>query len=217
MPLTPDQLAALRRDYSLDGLRRAHLDPDPIRQFLEWLHAAHAQNLPEPNAMTLATVDSEGVPWTRTVLLKICDERGFVFFTNYEGGKARHLAENPNAALTFWWPALQRQVNIVGSVEKTSREESEEYFRSRPAKSQLGAWASRQSEVIASRRDLEQRFEEAYERFGEENIPLPPSWGGYRLQPRSIEFWQGQQSRLHDRLRYTRQDGGLWKIERLSP
>ncbi len=167
--------------------------------------------------MTLATVDASGAPFTRTVLLKICDERGFVFFTNYEGDKARHLAGNPHAALTFWWPALQRQVNVTGTVEKTSRAESEEYFHSRPAKSQLGAWASRQSEVITSRDHLERQFEEAYERFGEENIPLPENWGGYRLSPRTIEFWQGQRSRLHDRLRYTRLEGDSWTIERLSP
>jgi pyridoxamine 5'-phosphate oxidase len=151
------------------------------------------------------------------VLLKICDERGFVFFTNYEGGKAVHLAGNPNAALTFWWPALQRQVNVTGVVEKTSREESDEYFHSRPVKSQLGAWASHQSEVIASRTDLEQSFEEACQRFGEANIPLPENWGGYRVRPVTIEFWQGQKSRLHDRLRYTRQETGGWKIERLAP
>jgi len=217
MPLTPAELAALRQDYSLHGLRRAQLDPDPIRQFQKWLEEAHAEKNPEPNAMTLATVDAAGSPWSRTVLLKICDDRGFVFFTNYDGAKAVHLARNPNAALTFWWPLLQRQVNVTGIVEKTSREESEEYFHTRPIKSQLGAWASKQSEIIASRADLERQFEEAHERFGEESIPLPDNWGGYRLQPRTIEFWQGQQSRLHDRLRYTLQEGGGWQIERLSP
>jgi pyridoxamine 5'-phosphate oxidase len=167
--------------------------------------------------MTLATVDAAGQPWTRTVLLKICDARGFTFFTNYEGAKARHLAANPCAALTFWWGALERQVNITGSVEKTSVVESEAYFHSRPASSQLGAWASAQSETVADRAQLEAQFSAALEKYGEAEIPLPPHWGGYRLAPRTIEFWQGRRSRLHDRFRYTLQRDGAWKIERLAP
>ena len=215
--LTPSELAALRQDYSQRGLRRSELDPDPVVQFNAWLAEAHARQIIEPNAMTLATVDAAGQPWTRTVLLKICDARGFTFFTNYDGAKARQLAGNPRAALTFWWGALERQINVTGMVEKTSREESAAYFQSRPASSQLGAWASAQSEVVAGRAQLEAQFTAALEKYGETEIPLPPHWGGYRLTPQTIEFWQGRRSRLHDRLRYTRQSGGAWQIERLAP
>lgn len=215
--LTPAELAALRQDYSQRGLRRADLDPDPIKQFNAWLKEAVAQQIVEPNGMTLATVDAAGQPWTRTVLLKICDERGFTFFTNYVGAKGRHLDGNPRAALTFWWGALERQVNITGTVAKVSREESDAYFHSRPAGSQIGAWASAQSEIVTDRVQLERQFAEALAKYGETEIPLPPHWGGYRLAPLTIEFWQGRSSRLHDRLRYTRESGGSWKIERLSP
>ena len=216
MPLSPEQLAALRLDYSMKGLRRADLAPDPIHQFQHWLHDAHDQALLEPNGMILATVDESGQPWTRTVLLKICDERGFTFFTNYEGAKARHIAANGRAALTFWWGPLERQVNVTGTVQKTSREESETYFRSRPIASQLGAWASQQSTRIADREQLEKQFETVREKYGEENIPLPPHWGGYIVRPDTVEFWQGRRSRLHDRFRYTRAADG-WQVERLSP
>lgn len=215
--LTPTELAALRQDYAQRGLRRADLAADPVVQFNLWLAEAHAQQLLEPNAMVLATVDELGQPWTRTVLLKICDERGFVFFTNYEGAKGRHLAANNQAALTFWWGALERQVNIAGRVEKVSREESERYFHSRPIGSQLGAWTSKQSSVMENREQLERQYEEAKARYGEENIPLPDYWGGYLLRPTSIEFWQGRRSRLHDRLRYDRQPDQSWQVTRLSP
>jgi len=215
--LSPAELAALRQDYSQRGLRRTDLAADPLVQFNAWLAEAQARQILEPNAMTLATVDAAGQPWTRTVLLKICDARGFTFFTNYEGAKARHLAANPCAALTFWWGALERQVNITGSVEKTSVVESEAYFHSRPASSQLGAWASAQSETVADRAQLEAQFSAALEKYGEAEIPLPPHWGGYRLAPRTIEFWQGRRSRLHDRFRYTLQRDGAWNIERLAP
>jgi pyridoxamine 5'-phosphate oxidase len=217
MPLTPAQLAALRQEYSERGLRRHELDPDPIVQCNHWLAEAAEQQLMEPNAMTLATVDESGQPWSRTVLLKICDERGFTFFTNYEGAKGHQLAVNPRAALTFWWNALERQVNVSGTVTKTSREESERYFHSRPLGSQLGAWASPQSSVLATREDLDRQFAAVREKFGEAEIPLPPFWGGYVLRPQTIEFWQGRRSRLHDRLRYTRQPDDTWRIERLSP
>lgn len=216
MPLTPEELAALRQDYSLRGLRRADLEPDAIRQFQRWLAEAHQHEVLEPNAMILATVDAHGQPWTRTVLLKICDERGFTFFTNYSGGKARHIEQNQRVAVTFWWSALERQVNITGQVRKCSREESDLYFHSRPIGSQLGAWASKQSEPVADRAQLDRQFEEARQRFGEENVPLPPNWGGYIVEPATVEFWQGQRSRLHDRFRYTRQES-VWAIERLSP
>ena len=215
--LTPEQLAALRLDYSHRGLRRSELDPDPVAQFNCWLAEALQQEIPEPNAMVLSTVDAGGKPWSRTVLLKICDSRGFAFFTNYDSAKGRHLAENPHAALTFLWVPLERQVNIAGTITKTSREESERYFQTRPTGSQLGAWSSTQSTAIANRAQLERQFEEARGRFGETNIPLPPNWGGYTLAPHTIEFWQGRSSRLHDRLRYSRQPDRSWKLERLSP
>ena len=215
--LSPAELAALRQEYSEHGLRRSELDPDPLKQFNAWLGEALARQMIEPNAMTLATVDPGGQPWTRTVLLKICDARGFTFFTNYDGAKGRHLAGHARAALTFWWGALERQVNVTGSVTKTSPEESAAYFHSRPTGSQLGAWASAQSAVVAGRAQLEAQFTAALEKYGATEIPLPPHWGGYRLAPQTIEFWQGRRSRLHDRLRYTRQPDGAWKIERLSP
>jgi pyridoxamine 5'-phosphate oxidase len=215
--LSTAELAALRQDYSQRGLRRSELDPDPIRQFNAWLQEAVGHSLIEPNAMTLATVDAGGQPWSRTVLLKICDRRGFAFFTNYDSAKGRQIAGNPRAALTFWWAALERQVNVTGSVTKTSREESDAYFHSRPPGSQLGAWASAQSAIVAERAELERKFAEALAKFGKTDIPLPPHWGGYRLRPQTIEFWQGQRSRLHDRLLYTRQADDAWKIERLSP
>lgn len=215
--LSPAELAALRLDYSQRGLRRSELDPDPIKQFNAWLHEAVERQILEPNAMTVASVDADGQPWTRTILLKICDERGFTFFTNYEGAKGRHFEANPHVSLTFWWGALERQVNITGTVSKTTREESEAYFHSRPESSQIGAWASGQSEVIEHREQLERQFSEALEKYAGGEIPLPPHWGGYRVTPRTIEFWQGRRSRLHDRLRYTRQADGVWKIERLSP
>jgi len=215
--LSPAQLAALRQEYSRRGLRRSELDPDPIVQFNRWLAEAAEQQLIEPNAMTIATIDGEGQPWSRTVLLKMCDARGFIFFTNYESDKGRQLAANPRAALTFWWGALERQVNIAGAVTKTSREESERYFHSRPAASQLGAWASQQSTVVTDREQLERQFAAALDKYGEREIPLPPFWGGYQLRPQTLEFWQGRLSRLHDRFRYTRRPDDAWKIERLSP
>jgi pyridoxamine 5'-phosphate oxidase len=217
MPLSPDELAALRQDYSQRGLRRAELDADPIQQFHKWLHEAAEQQLLEPNAMVLATVDAAGQPRSRTVLLKVCDQRGFTFFTSYAGAKARHLAHEPRCALSFLWVALERQVQVIGRVEKTSMGESDAYFQSRPVASRLGAWASQQSEVLENREVLERRFAEARARFGEENIPRPENWGGYRVVPQVIEFWQGRRSRLHDRFRYTRQSEGEWKIERLAP
>jgi pyridoxamine 5'-phosphate oxidase len=213
---TPTELAALRQDYAQRGLRRRDLAPDPIAQFTAWLDEATTHGLLEPNAMTLATVDPDGQPWTRTVLLKACDTRGFTFFTHYHGAKGRHLATCPRAALTFWWAALERQVNLTGPIEKTTRAESAAYFASRPRPSQLGAWASAQSTVLPDRATLEEAFAAAQARFGDGPIPCPETWGGYRLRPATIEFWQGRRSRLHDRFRYTRTPDG-WQLDRLAP
>lgn len=210
-------LADLRREYALAGLHERDLDPDPLRQFQKWFDEALAAELCEPNAMILATVAPDGQPSTRTVLMKGADARGFSFYTNYESRKARELAANPRAALTFPWHALERQVNITGRVSKLPREESETYFKIRPRGSRLGAWASRQSEAIAGREVLEERMAQFAARHPGEDIPLPPNWGGFVLAPATIEFWQGRPSRLHDRLRYSRQSDGSWKIERLSP
>lgn len=216
MPLSPDALAALRQDYAQRGLRRADLRPDPLDQFAAWLEEAHGAQLLEPNAMVLSTVDLSGQPWSRTVLLKATDARGFIFYTNYEGAKAQHLAHEPRCALTLWWDALERQVNITGSVTQVPRAESAQYFQSRPRKSQLGAIASAQSVIVPDRATLEHQFAAAETRYAASEIPLPENWGGYCVTPQTIEFWQGRRSRLHDRLRYERvQDG--WRIVRLSP
>jgi len=210
-------VADLRRDYTLSGLSEADLDPDPILQFRAWLDRALADDPLDPTAMVLATADREGRPSARVVLLKGVDERGFVFYTNYLSRKGREVEENPHAALVFFWPALDRQVRVEGTVERTTREESEAYFKSRPLGSRLGAWASPQSEVIAGREGLEERLRELEGRFASGEVPLPEFWGGYRLRPDRVELWQGRPSRLHDRFRYTRLAEGGWRIERLSP
>lgn len=213
----PDSVADLRREYTLAGLLEQDVDPDPFVQFQRWFDAARAAEVPEPNGMTLATADAQGRPAARTVLLKGFDVRGFVFYTNYESRKAQDLAANPQAALLFWWEPLQRQVRIEGRVARIAEAESDAYFGSRPRGSQLGAWASPQSQVIAARPVLEQRLAEAEAAYGTQPVPRPPHWGGFRVVPTALEFWQGRRSRLHDRLLYTRTADGHWRIERLAP
>lgn len=192
-------------------------DPDPIRQFESWYREAHATPMREPTAMTLATASPDGRPSARIVLLKAADERGFVFFTNYESRKGGELEHNPWAALVFHWPDLVRQVRVEGRVAKVSAEESDAYFKTRPRGSQLGAWASEQSRAIKSRADLERRVQAIAATYEDREIPRPPHWGGLRLVPVAIEFWQGRLDRLHDRLLYSRADDGGWTRERLSP
>jgi pyridoxamine 5'-phosphate oxidase len=209
-------LADLRKNYSLGSLDEADIDRDPIRQFEKWFAQAVDARLPEPNAMTLATVDARGYPAARIVLIKGVDPRGFTFFTNYDSRKGQELAVNPRASLLFHWIELERQVRIEGRIDKTSADESDAYYASRPLASRIGAWASAQSQVIESRSVLEAREREISAQYGE-HPPRPPFWGGYRLDPDAIEFWQGRPSRLHDRLRYVRSADGSWRIERLSP
>jgi pyridoxamine 5'-phosphate oxidase len=211
------QIANMRKEYMWGGLSETEVDADPIRQFRAWFEQAEAANLPEPNAMTLATATPDGQPAARVVLLKAFDESGFTFYTNYEGRKGRELTANPRAALLFFWGELQRQVRIEGTVERVSEAESDAYFRSRSLGSRLGAWASQQSEVISGRDVLEDRVRELARRFPEGEVPRPPFWGGFRVWPLSIEFWQGRPDRLHDRLRYQRVQSGGWRLERLSP
>ncbi|MEM6752684.1 MAG: pyridoxamine 5'-phosphate oxidase [Cyanobacteria bacterium P01_C01_bin.38] len=210
-------IADLRQDYTLQGLSETEIDSNPFAQFEEWFSQALNADILEPNAMTVATTTPEGKPSARMVLLKDFDARGFVFYTNYNSHKAQELAENPQAALVFWWAELQRQIRIYGRVEKISDSESDKYFYSRPFSSRLGAWASNQSEVIESREVLEQQLEELKQKYQDREIPRPPHWGGIRVIPAEIEFWQGRSSRLHDRLVYTRMEDNSWKIERLSP
>ncbi|HEV2435792.1 MAG TPA: pyridoxamine 5'-phosphate oxidase [Verrucomicrobiae bacterium] len=232
-------VADIRREYSHGSLQRVDLDTNPVAQFQKWFaqaaaessggrwrkigialfklwHALLGHSPADPTAMVLATVDQAGRPSTRTVLLKGVDERGFVFYTNHESRKSRELAENPNAALTFYWADLERQVCVGGAVNRVSREETEAYFKSRPRGSRLAAWASNQFDVIADRAMLEQKWNEMAARFPGD-VPLPPNWGGFVLQPDWIEFWQGRPSRLHDRFRYTRQQDGSWRLERIAP
>lgn len=210
-------IADLRQDYTLQGLSETEINSNPFLQFKEWFDQALSANILEPNAMTVATATTEAKPSARMVLLKDFDERGFVFYTNYNSQKARELAENPQAALVFWWAELQRQIRICGRVEKISDTESDKYFYSRPFNSRLGAWASNQSEVIENREVLEKHLEELKQKYQNQDVPRPSHWGGIRVIPTEIEFWQGRSSRLHDRLVYTRIKDGSWKIERLSP
>ena len=214
--MLPD-LTAIRTEYARAGLEERDLDPSPSRQLEKWLRDAIDAGHPEPTAMTLATATSDGEPAARVVLLRGVDARGIVFFTNYDSDKGKQLAQNPRACANLFWVLLERQVRITGRVEKVSREESEAYFRGRPRESQLGAWASEQSGVLAGRAALEARVAEIRARSGDGPVECPPHWGGYRLALERVELWQGRPSRLHDRLRYTRVGEQQWKVERLSP
>ena len=208
-------LADLRNEYSRATLDEASVDADPFKQFAAWMGEAMRAQVPEPTAMTVATIDARGRPAARICLLKGTDPRGFVFFTNYESRKGRDLAAHPAASLVFFWKELERQVRIEGAVEKVGVEESDAYYRTRPLGSRIGAWASPQSAALENRAWLENRWDELAKRYGEDP-PRPPHWGGYRVLPDAFEFWQGRRSRLHDRITYAR-DGSAWTIARLAP
>ena len=210
-------LAEIRNAYCRGKLQRADLHQDPIEQFNLWLKDAIDAGIVEPTAMSLATTGADGRPLVRTVLLKGLDPRGFVFFTNLESRKARQLEENPNAALLFPWLVLERQVIVAGPAEKLSSAEVLKYFLTRPRESQIAAWASRQSTVISSRKILEMEWAKLKAKFDAGQVPLPSFWGGYRVKPVTIEFWQGRQNRLHDRFEYTLQPDGSWRLDRLAP
>lgn len=212
----PD-LSQLRIEYMLRALDERDVDENPISQFVKWLNESIAAGAHEPNAMTLATCTREGVPSARIVLLKIVDERGFAFFTNYLSRKGRELADNPRAALVFYWPELERQVRVEGDVILTSAQESADYFTSRPGDARIGSAASPQSQPIESRQELEARQRALLDRYPDGNVPCPPHWGGYRVRPRRVEFWQGRVSRLHDRIEYLLDGSGRWKRQRLAP
>jgi pyridoxamine 5'-phosphate oxidase len=210
-------LADLRKDYALAGLAEKDLARDPFRQFEKWFQEAEAAKIVEPNAMVVATATRDGRPSARTMLLKGVDGRGFVFFSNYESRKGRELDVNPRATLLFPWIALERQVIVEGAVAKVAPEESEAYFHSRPPTNQLGAWASPQSSIVPVRKVLEDALRELEKKYAGLEVPRPPHWGGWRLTPETVEFWQGRRSRLHDRLRYRRGKDGGWSVERLAP
>lgn len=211
------RVADLRKEYTFQGLNEADADPNPFGQFKLWFEQALNAQLPEPNAMTIATASLDGKPSARMVLLKDYDQRGFVFYTNYDSEKGQQLRQNPWGAIAFWWAELERQVRITGGVERVSEAEADKYFQSRPKSSQLGAWASHQSQVIQNREVLEQRLKQLKDEYENKTVLRPPHWGGFRVIPDQIEFWQGRPSRLHDRLLYQRGEDGTWSRQRLSP
>lgn len=211
-----EEIQKLREDYQKGSLDESDVDRNPYEQFKKWLDEAVTSEVPEPNSMSLATVDASGKPHVRIVLLKGIDERGFIFYSNYDSDKGSQMDVNPNISLCFLWKELERQVRISGKVTRLDREESEEYFKSRPRMSQLGALASNQSEEIESRAVLEERFSSFEAKYEGKEIPMPEQWGGYMVEPTEIEFWQGRRSRLHDRIVFS-QDNSNWKIKRLSP
>lgn len=211
------EIANIRKDYSTQSLLETDVELNPIDQFQKWWSEAIKSEIDEVNAMTLATASNDGMPSARIMLLKGFDKKGFVFFTNYKSYKAMHLEENPKACLVFFWKELERQVRITGLVKRLSEKESDEYFYSRPVGSQIGAWASNQSQVIENREWLQNRVHQLTEEFKQKELKRPPHWGGYVVTPVIIEFWQGRPSRLHDRIQYTLEEDGNWKIERLSP
>ncbi len=211
-------ISDIRQEYTLKGLSREELDRDPFKQFELWFQQACSANLPDPNAMSLATVSATGEPSQRMVLLKYFDRQGLVFFTNYESKKACQITENPQVSLLFFWTALERQVEIAGTANKIPTAESLKYFATRPRGSQIGAWCSQQSSAISSRKMLELKFAEIQRKFQNREIPLPSAWGGYRVIPHSFEFWQGRPNRLHDRFLYSRFNSeSNWDIQRLAP
>ncbi|NEC48876.1 pyridoxamine 5'-phosphate oxidase [Actinospica acidiphila] len=215
----PLDLASMRKQYRTEGLSETDLAATPVEQFARWFaQAAREGGLFEPNAMIVSTADAAGRPSSRTVLLKHFDDSGFVFYTNYESRKGRDLAENPHVSLLFPWHPVARQVIVTGTATRTGRDETAAYFRTRPHGSQLGAWASGQSTVIASREELDSAYAGLAARYPEqERVPVPPHWGGFRVAPETVEFWQGRENRLHDRLRYVAAPGGGWRVERLAP
>jgi pyridoxamine 5'-phosphate oxidase len=212
-----DRIADIRKEYKQHALNEADVAADPIQQFNEWWTAAINSKIDEVNAMTLATASSDGLPSARIVLLKGFDQNGFIFFTNYNSVKGKQLEQNPRACLVFFWKELERQIRITGSIEKVTEAESDQYFNSRPVTSRIGALASPQSQVIAGREELESLEKELSIKFAGKEIPRPSHWGGYRVKPLTVEFWQGGPSRLHDRIQYTRKENGGWTIERLAP
>lgn len=216
MTTLEDSLSNTRKDYNSDQLTEETLHRNPFEQFRKWLNLAFTNEVPEPNAMTLSTVDKDGRPSSRIVLLRNVSDSGFVFFTNYGSRKGHEMTDHPYVSLNFFWPALERQVRIEGIVERIAESESDEYFSSRPRESQLGAWASSQSSVVKSRADFESKMTELAKQYVDKPVPRPPYWGGYCVIPYRFEFWQGRPNRLHDRFQFEKHDSG-WKIDRLSP
>ncbi len=210
-------ISNIRREYISETLDEKDIHENPFKQFEKWMEQALNAELLEATAMTLATASVDGLPTARIVLLKEYDESGFVFYTNYDSRKGHQIAENPSVCLLFYWVALERQVTIEGKIEKIDRKESEEYFHSRPFESQIGAMASEQSTPVSSRKELEDKFEQLLQKYGDKEVPMPDSWGGYKVIPERIEFWQGRRSRMHDRIEYQKQTDGDWRIQRLAP